>query len=342
MASPPRPCRQRRGRLCLPHRRLPAPGDEKTAASYAQLPGGGFNMMVAAAAHRHDGGLRRPASARARTATILRAAFAAEGIDALTPPISGMDSGNCVVLVTARLPSAPSSHGRAPRASSAPPISCHVQPTPGDWVFTSGYTLSYPGSRDAWPAGSRHCRQRPLRLRPDRHCRAKFRATFSAVLARTNWLSCNRAEAAVIAGLGTDEELASRLLAGIARRPQAWSSGLARPARFWRQRGSRPVFSSLPGRGSRHQWRRRHPYRRLRQRALPGRATVRGGALRQRGGCHLGHAARRLVGADRRRDQWISCAVPGKRIPPERNAREARHASEKQRGTHDACTDYSQ
>ena len=79
---------------------LPSPGTEKIATSYDRVAGGGFNMMVAASrtgmqvvfAGQHGTG---------SNGDFLRAAFATEGIETLTPPAPALDSGNCVVLVSA-------------------------------------------------------------------------------------------------------------------------------------------------------------------------------------------------------------------------------------------------
>ena len=145
---------------------LPLAGTEKTATSYHRVAGGGFNMMVAAHPHRHARRVRRPASAPAPMA-ILRAAFAAEGIETLTPPSPAMDTGNCVALVTGdaerTFVSWPGAEGVLTTDAFA-----HISPPPGDWVFTSGYTLSYPGSRDALGRLDRGDRRRiALRFRPD-------------------------------------------------------------------------------------------------------------------------------------------------------------------------------
>ncbi|TIU29708.1 MAG: ribokinase, partial [Mesorhizobium sp.] len=76
-----------------------------------------------------------------------------------------------------------------------------------------GYTLSYPGSRDAltdWiealPA------ETPFVLDPTPVISDIPRAILDRVLARTNWLSCNTAEAAEIAGPGDVEAIAAQLL----------------------------------------------------------------------------------------------------------------------------------
>ncbi|AZO00555.1 ribokinase [Mesorhizobium sp. M9A.F.Ca.ET.002.03.1.2] len=191
---------------------LPAPGTEKTASSYAQVAGGGFNMMVAASRTGMKvvfGGQLGSGS----NGDFLRAAFAAEGIETLTPPSLVMDSGNCVALISSdaerTFVSWPGAEGVLSVDLLAP-----VSIVPGDWVFTSGYTLSYAGSRDAladWiealPA------ETPFVFDPTPVVSDIPRAILSRVLARTTWLSCNMAEAAEIAGFGDIEAFAVRLLA---------------------------------------------------------------------------------------------------------------------------------
>lgn len=191
---------------------LPAPGTEKTASSYAQVAGGGFNMMVAASRTGmmvvFGGQL-----GSGPNGDFLRAALAGEGIETLTPPSSAMDSGNCVAMISSdaerTFVSWPGAESILSLAMMAPVVAAS-----GDWVFTSGYTLSYPGSRDAltdWiealPAGI------PFVLDPTPIIADIPRPILSRVLAGTTWLSCNTTEAAEIAGLGDVETLARRLLA---------------------------------------------------------------------------------------------------------------------------------
>ena len=191
---------------------LPLPGTEQTATSYARLPGGGFNMMVAALrtgmhvvfAGQHGTGPNGDA---------LRAAFAAEGIETLTPPSPAMDTGNCVALVTGdaerTFVSWPGAEGMLDEDAFA-----HVKLQPGDWVFASGYTLSYPGSRqvladwiEAIAAGF------PFVFDPTPVISDIPASILSRVLARTTWLSCNSAEATAIAGSADIAANAVRLLA---------------------------------------------------------------------------------------------------------------------------------
>ncbi|MEW9806088.1 PfkB family carbohydrate kinase [Mesorhizobium marinum] len=180
---------------------LPAPGAEKTAVSHERLAGGGFNMMAAARrtgmavvfAGRHGSG---------PDGDFLRAALAREGVSVALPAAEGADSGNSVVLVTddaeRTFVSWPGSESVLTEADLAA-----VSLEPGDWVFVSGYTLSYPGSRtaladwiEALPADV------PLVFDPSPVVADIPGGILRRVLARTTWLSCNNAEAAVIAGSG--------------------------------------------------------------------------------------------------------------------------------------------
>ncbi|MFK0691482.1 PfkB family carbohydrate kinase [Mesorhizobium sp. IMUNJ 23033] len=190
---------------------LPAPGAEKTASGFAQVAGGGFNMMVAASRTGMTvvfGGQLGSGP----NGDFLRAAFAAESIETLTPASPVMDSGNCVAMISS---DAERTFVSWPGAESVLSLDmmAPVQASAGDWVFASGYTLSYSGSRDAladWiealPANI------PFVFDPTPVVADIPRAVLDRVLARTTWLSCNTTEAAEIAGLGDVEALAARLL----------------------------------------------------------------------------------------------------------------------------------
>ncbi|MGY3331906.1 sugar/nucleoside kinase (ribokinase family) [Mesorhizobium sp. USDA 4775] len=191
---------------------LPAPGTEKTASSFARVAGGGFNMMVAASRTGMTvvfGGQLGSGP----NGDFLRSAFAAEGIETLTPPSPHMDSGNCVAMISS---DAERTFVSWPGAESILTLDmmAPVSVAPGDWAFTSGYTLSYPGSRgaltdwiEALPA------QTPFVFDPTPVISDIPRPILSRVLSRTTWLSCNATEAAEIAGPGDVESLAARLLA---------------------------------------------------------------------------------------------------------------------------------
>lgn len=191
--------------------RLPEPGEDKIAESYSQVIGGGFNMMASAART----GMRVVFGGQHGTGPVgdlLRQALAAEGIEVVTPRVLDRDTGNCVVLVTADAERTFVSIGGA-EAFLTPASLAPVAPVAGDWVFTSGYTLTYPGSRDvladwiaALPSGV------VFALDPTSVVAGIPRDLLVRVLARTNWLSCNAYEAGVIGGGATAEENAARLL----------------------------------------------------------------------------------------------------------------------------------
>lgn len=191
---------------------LPASGTEKVAAAFSQVAGGGYNMMVAAA----RSGMPVAFGGQHGTGPngdFLRAAFARENIRILTPSSPSMDSGNCVVMVTGdaerTFVSWPGAEGFL-----SPDMLEQVPVSPGDWVFTSGYTLSYPGSRDAlagWIAALQP--EIPFVFDPTPVVADIPSAILSRALACTKWLSCNMAEAAVIAGPGDAQDLSVKLLA---------------------------------------------------------------------------------------------------------------------------------
>ena len=145
----------------------------------------------------------------------LRAALAEAGIETLNPPSPSMDTGNCVALITGN---SERTFVSWPGAESILSVDAFagVVLRPGDWVFASGYTLSYAGSREAlagWieaiPAGF------PLVFDPTPVVLEIPDSILSRVLARTTWLSCNSAEATAIAGSAEIAANAERLLAGI-------------------------------------------------------------------------------------------------------------------------------
>jgi sugar/nucleoside kinase (ribokinase family) len=196
---------------------LPAPGAEKTAASYRRTVGGGFNMMVAA----RRSGMAVAFGGQHGTGPdgdLLRAALAAEDIELLAPRSTGMDTGNSVVLVTDDAERTfVSWPGAESKVSSA--MLAKIEARPGDWAFVSGYTLSYPGSRDALAGWIEALPQAvPLVFDPAPVVGDIPAAILSRVLARVTWLSCNMAEAAAIAGPDPVETVAARLLSVHCRR----------------------------------------------------------------------------------------------------------------------------
>lgn len=200
--------------------RLPGPGDDLTASAFSALPGGGFNMMVAA----RRSGMRTAYAGKIGDGpfgVIIADALKAEGIDQLQPVSRGIDSGTCVVLVTEgdgerTFVSRPGAEGVI-----TPDDFPYMMPSPGDWVFTTGYTLAYPGSQQA--------QTQFIEALPD-HATFAFDPTgivgeipvdlLHRVLGRTDWLSLNRSEAAAIVGQADDIEMVTRLFARHCQRAQ--------------------------------------------------------------------------------------------------------------------------
>jgi len=222
--------------------RLPAPGDDLTASSFAAMPGGGFNMMVSA---------RRSGMATAYAGKIgdglcgamLAQAFEAEGIDCLQPASRGIDSGTCVVLITEA--DAERTFISKPGAEGVitPEDYPFMQPAPGDWVFTSGYTLAYAGSRDSQ---ARFIEGLPsdaiFAFDPTGIVGEIPRDILQTALLRTDWLSLNRGEASVIAGSGSDHELAARLLADHCPNAKGVVIRAGSAGALLAMRGATPVF----------------------------------------------------------------------------------------------------
>jgi sugar/nucleoside kinase (ribokinase family) len=222
--------------------RLPAPGDDLTASSFSALPGGGFNMMVAAA----RSGMRTAYAGKIGDGPfgmMIAEALAAEGIERLQPVSHGIDSGTCVVLVTEAdgertFVSHPGAEGVITPADFV-----HMAPAPGDWVFTTGYTLAYPDSRQNQALFIESLPEDAIFAFDPTGIVGEIPGNIlHRVLARTDWLSLNRSEAAAIAGPGDDIDMAWRLAnqycpraRGIVLRSGASGALLA-------LRGSAPVF----------------------------------------------------------------------------------------------------
>lgn len=183
--------------------RLPDPGADRTARSYRKLPGGGFNVMVAA---RRSGMAAACAGqlGSGPDGDILRAAMAREGIEMLLPPHPTLDSGHSVVLVT---DDAERSFVSWPGAEAQPADLSQLSRTlrPGDWVFVTGYSLSYPGLRaDLMDFIAALAPEIPLVFDPSPVIAEVPRDALRRILGRATWLSANRAEVATMAAGAAD------------------------------------------------------------------------------------------------------------------------------------------
>ncbi len=191
--------------------RLPEPGAEAVARSFEARPGGGYNVMVAAA----RAGLPvayAGAHGRGPNGDLLRAAMVREGIEVLMAPDPARDSGTCVVLLTddaeRTFVSWPGAEGHLDRRALA-----GVQVRTGDAAFASGYPLTYPGSRGPLAEAIERLPEDIVFVFDPSPVVADIpEDILERVLARTTWLSLNRAEARVLAGPDDPKHVAARLL----------------------------------------------------------------------------------------------------------------------------------
>jgi sugar/nucleoside kinase (ribokinase family) len=182
---------------------LPERGGDLLATSSEITAGGGFNVMAAAARHglpvRYAGG-----HGTGPWGDVIRAALAAEGIGLLRPRDPGRDTGFDVAFVEPDAERTFVTHLGAETVRGQG--SWDAVPTgPGDAVYVSGYGLAAP---QAGPALADWAVARPagvlLFLDPGPLAAQIPAAVLDPVLARCDWLSCNRREAAALAGLSPD------------------------------------------------------------------------------------------------------------------------------------------
>ena len=196
---------------------LPGRGADVLASRTSLAPGGGFNVMAAAARQ----GL--PVSYGGAHGTgpfgdLARAGLAAEGIEVLQPPRPGADTGLVVTVVEAggerTFLTSPGAEATLDAASLAA-----VTAGPADAVYLSGYGLAHPASRAALAAWLAEVPEASLvvfdpgplidGIPPD---------ALARVLGRADWLTCNAREAALLSG----ERDPARALHALSRRP-AWA-----------------------------------------------------------------------------------------------------------------------
>jgi sugar/nucleoside kinase (ribokinase family) len=195
---------------------LPERGGDVLATRTGRTPGGGFNVMAAAArqglpvtyAGAHGTG---PFGDRAR------AALRAEGIDVLLAPRTEPDTGFVVCLVDAdgerTFVTSPGAEATLTAADLA-----ELRPGAGDLAYVSGYSLLYDSNRAAlldWlprldPAVTLVTDPGPLVHEiPD--------VALEPLLARSHWWSCNAREAALLTGSDDPAQAAGALRSRLGR-----------------------------------------------------------------------------------------------------------------------------
>ena len=188
---------------------LPPAGGDVLATSTKLLPGGGFNVMSAAA---RSGArvLYAGSHGTGGFGDTVRAALSGEGIELAHEPTPDLDTGVVVALVDATgertFATGTGAEGRL-RADQL----AHVQPSPDDVVYLTGYSLLHECNRVAllsWlprlPGSMVLFDPGPLVARIDSE-------TLRAVLSTVDILSCNAHEAKELAPGATPAELAGLL-----------------------------------------------------------------------------------------------------------------------------------
>ncbi|MEB3370374.1 PfkB family carbohydrate kinase [Saccharopolyspora mangrovi] len=188
---------------------LPPTGGDVLAESTELLPGGGFNVMAAAARSGAEV-VYAGAHGTGRFADQAREALRAEGIEAAQPQRSDSDNGICVALVE---PGGERTFvtGVGAEGRLLPEQLSQVRTEPEDIVYVSGYSLLHASNREAllaWlPGVSSRVLLDPCPLVADIPAEV-----LDAVLPRVDVLSCNAEEARALAGV-PDTDSAARKLA---------------------------------------------------------------------------------------------------------------------------------
>jgi sugar/nucleoside kinase (ribokinase family) len=178
---------------------LPDRGGDVLASHTGLAPGGGFNVMAAAARQglpvAHAGPL-----GSGPLAELARRGLATEGIEVLLPPRPDLDTGFVVTMVE---PTGERTFLTSPGAEATltPADLAGVRAGPADAVHLSGYGLVHPANRDAltgWLAGLADGSL--VTFDPGPLVRSIPRDALAAALSRADWLTCNAREAAQLSG----------------------------------------------------------------------------------------------------------------------------------------------
>lgn len=192
---------------------VPASGQEAVVTGFSGSVGGGFNALVAARAAGIDAILGGTLGV-GPVASVVSEALTAHAIRCARPALAGHDQGCCTVLVE---PDGERTFVAWPGAEGQIPAGALERMDLGrtDWVLLSGYTLHYPGSRDAlaeWiPSLPRSVR---LLFDPSPLIAELPAAAIAAVLGRADWVSANASEAAALTGAASAEHAAGKLALG--------------------------------------------------------------------------------------------------------------------------------
>jgi sugar/nucleoside kinase (ribokinase family) len=187
---------------------LPDRGGDVLATGSRMTPGGGFNVMAAAARQ----GMRVAyggAHGSGPLAAMARAALADERIEVLLPPKAGIDTGFVVAMVDAS-GERTFVTSRGAEATMTPADLAGIEAAPGDAIYLSGYGLAYPGNRAALLDWLGRLGAAPtVFVDPGPLVRLIPAGVVDRVLARADWWTCNAREAAALAGCADPADAAS-------------------------------------------------------------------------------------------------------------------------------------
>jgi sugar/nucleoside kinase (ribokinase family) len=190
---------------------LPERGGDVLATGSGMTPGGGFNVMVAAARQ----GLPvayAGAYGSGPFAALARAALADAGIAALQQPKAGIDTGFVVSIVDAD-GERTFVTSRGAEATLTTADLGGVSAAPRDAVYLSGYGLVHPSNRAALLDWLGHLAAgHAVVVDPGPLVHLIPPDVIQRVLGRADWLTCNAREAAQLTG-GQDPVAAARALA---------------------------------------------------------------------------------------------------------------------------------
>jgi len=185
---------------------LPPRGGDVMARSSARYPGGGVNVMVAAA-RQGLSVVYAGAHGTGPNGDLIRAALAADGVTCALVPRPDQDTGLSIALVDGEGERTFATI-RGAEAHLAVADLAGVAVRPDDWVYVTGYSLTHDANREAllaWlpalPASV------SVVFDPGPLVGSLPAAVRSAVLDRTDWCSANEREALALAG--TDEVTAA-------------------------------------------------------------------------------------------------------------------------------------
>jgi sugar/nucleoside kinase (ribokinase family) len=178
---------------------LPERGSDVLADASRATPGGGFNVM-AAAARRGLPVAYAGAYGSGPFAALARSGLAEEGIDLLLPPTAGADTGVVIAIVDDG-GERTFVTGSGAEASLAAADLAVVTARRRDLVYFSGYSFLRPASRSALLGWLEHLDDANLVIFDPGPLAGQIPAVaLTSLLRRADWVTCNAREAGILSG----------------------------------------------------------------------------------------------------------------------------------------------